>query len=486
MAAGEQYARLVINFASIVLISRLLTPTEIGISVIGTGIMVIALGLREFVTADFLIQRRQVTPDDLRTAFTLGFLITVLIALAMLALAPWLGALYGEPSLTRFVWIVAVAGLVDTVSLPVRAALRRDMAFGSLAVVNSANAATTAAATILLALAGFSHMSVAWATLAAAVVTTAVSFAFRPDLSILRPTLGSSRAVLAFGAYNGASFVINRAYETLPQLILGQVLPPAAVGLYNRAQMVSDIPDRLILTSVISVAFPAFAAETRDGRSLKEPYLRALGLITGVYWPALLLLALLAQPLVALILGPQWRSVTPLLQLMAIAGLAWFPVLLTSSVLLAVGANRDRVLADLLGRSLSAAVLCSAAWLGVLAMAASKLVTLPFQMVVALHFARRHIDFRWSELALALWRSAIVTAASAAAALCVVLPLGQGLDPSLATAALAGLAALAGWLLAALATRHPLTLELAQMGRLARAAVIRPMLPAARVGPGGG
>jgi O-antigen/teichoic acid export membrane protein len=43
MAAGEQYLRLLINFVLIATVSRLLTPSEFGVSVIGTGIMAIAL-----------------------------------------------------------------------------------------------------------------------------------------------------------------------------------------------------------------------------------------------------------------------------------------------------------------------------------------------------------------------------------------------------------------------------------------------------------
>ncbi len=334
------------------------------------------------------------------------------------------------------------------------------MEFGTLAVVNTASATTTAAATILLALAGFSYMSVAWAMLAAAGVTTVLSFYFRPDLSILRPAFKSWTSVLSFGGYNGASFVINRAYETLPQLVLGHLLPLSAVGLYNRAQTVSDIPDKIVLASVFSVAFPALAAEIRSGRGLKEPYLRALGYITVFYWPALVLLALLADPIVALLLGPQWRSVTPLLQVMAVAGLAWFPVILTSPVLLAVGANRDRVLADLLGRSVSAVVLCSLASFGIMAMAVSKLVTLPFQMVVAFCFVRRHIHFRWRELGVALWKSAVVTAGSAAGPVGVVALSGSGFELSVPAAALAALLAVTGWLATALAVRHPVLLEL--------------------------
>ncbi len=123
MAAGEQYLRLAIGFASIAIVSRLLTPTEIGVSVIGTGIMAIALGLREFATSDFLIQRQEIVRDDIRTSFTLAFLLTALITLAMFALAPWFGSLYGEEKLARFVRIAAVAGLIEAASLPIRGLL---------------------------------------------------------------------------------------------------------------------------------------------------------------------------------------------------------------------------------------------------------------------------------------------------------------------------------------------------------------------------
>ena len=460
MATGEQYSRLAIQFALIIVVSRLLTPAEVGVSVIGTGFMAIVLGLREFATSDFLIQRQEVMPDDIRASFTVVFLLTALITAVIFALSPWFGTFYGEEKLARFLRIAAVAGLIEAISLPIRGLLRRDMAFGKLAFINTAAATATAATTILLALAGFSFMSFAWAMVAAAGVTTILSFYCRPDLSILRPTFRSWRGVLAFGGYNGASFVINQTYEALPQLVLGHLLPHSAVGLYNRAQLVSDIPSRTILASVFSVAFPALAAVVREGRSLKEPYLRALGHITVLYWPALLLLALLAHPVVVLVLGQQWLAAIPLLQVMAVACLAWFPVMLTSPMLLATGANRERTLADLLGRVVSALVLCSAAWFGIMAMAASKLVTLPYQLFLSLYFVQRHVPFRWSEVWLALWKSAVVTATSMTGPIGIVALSESGFDLSILATAAAVLLAAAGWLAGVVMTQHPILPEL--------------------------
>ena len=360
MAAGEQYFRLAINFASIAAVSRLLTPTEIGVSVIGTGIVLIAMGLREFATSDFLIQRQEITRDDIRASFTVVFLLTVLITIAMFMVAPWFGAFYGEEKLARFLRIAAVAGLIEALSLHIRGLLRRDMAFGALALINTASAAATAGVTILLAFVGFSFMSVAWAMLAAAGATTSLSFYFRPDLAIFRPTLQ------CLGQRPDVRWLQRRELcdqSDLPDAAAARSGPSAPAFCGRPLQSGDDGvrypgPDRLDERLFGGFSRP-LPLEVREGRSLKEAYLRALGYITVLYWPALILLALLAHPVILLLLGQQWLSVIPLLQVMAVAGLAWFPVILTSPVLLAVGANRDRVLADFLGRSLSA-VFCAA------------------------------------------------------------------------------------------------------------------------------
>jgi len=120
------------------------------------------------------------------------------------------------------------------------------------------------------------------------------------------------------------------------------------------------------------------------------------------------------------------------------------------------------VLVDLVGRALSAVVLCSAAYLGVLVMAASKLVTLPFQMYLSLYFVRRHIPFRWPEVCAALWKSALVTAGTAAGPAAVLALSGQGVALSLGATVLAALMAACGWLAAVVVTRHPVLSELAR------------------------
>ena len=479
MTVGEQYIRLAAQFALLAAISRILTPSEIGLSVIGVGIMLVVLGLREFATADFLIKRAEIVRDEVRAAFTVQLALTCVLTLAIYWAAPWFGRFYGEDGLTQFLRIAVLAAPIEALTLPLRGLLRRELSFGPLAVINVSGVAATSVATIGFALIGFSYLSIAWGTVFGAIATSAVALALRPDLATFRPTMRCWSSVLTFGGYNGASFAINRIYETLPQLVLGHVMPHAAVAVYNRASIVSDVPDKLILNSALPVAFPAFTAHLRQDSSLKSAFLRVLALGSVVYWPAHIGLIVLAAPIVRLLLGQQWLEVVPLLQVMAIAGLAWLPVVLAAPILLAVGANRDRTAADLACRGVSAVILCSAAPFGIMAMAVSKLVTLPFQMVVALFFIRRHVPFLWHDLWLAIRKSVVVSITSALGPTLVLARFGEGTGLSLPETAVAVLLGLAGWLAGVFLTRHPVVEELGRAWTAGRAGLARSRLAGA-------
>jgi O-antigen/teichoic acid export membrane protein len=459
-ATADRYIGLALSFVSVSVVSRLLTPSEIGVSVVGSAIVMIALSLREFGASDFLIQSQEVTRDDVRTAFTVQLGLTVLIASALFASAPWFASFYREAGLAQFLRVISVALVLDAFASPIRSGLRRDMAFGPLAVISVATTAVQAAATAGLAATGFSYMSVAWAWCCAAMTTFGFALYFRADLRIFRPDLSSWRRALAFGGYHGANTMVNRAYETLPQLVLGRILPLEAVGLYNRAILISTLANQLILAGIFPVAFPALATEVREGRDLKEPFFRAFCHITVVYWPTLVLVALLAHPIVAIVLGQQWLGIVPLVQIMAITFSFSFAHVLTYPLLLALGTMRHALIWNLITLPVSGLVLCLASGFGIKAMAASHLLIQPFQMYVELCFIRRHVPFQWGELLAAVRKSAIVTACSGVPPILVIAFHGFRFDLSIAMALIAALLSGSSWAAGLWLTRHPLRFEI--------------------------
>jgi O-antigen/teichoic acid export membrane protein len=459
-STGQRYLAMVVNFGTMVIVSRLLTPAEIGVSAAATAIIAIAYSVREFATADFLVAQKELTRAHVRTAFTVMLLLTIAISSVLLLSARWIAAAYNESGLSPYIRLVAISILFQIFVAPIITLLRREMAFDRVAMIDMTNAAVNAAVTISLASIGFGYMSFAWGLLSAAVASAVLALYVRPDIWIFRPLLHEWRAMLRFGGYHGTNVVLYQLFDSLPVLLLGRLISFDALGLFNRAMNVSRLPDKVFFGGVIPVVLPAFSAQFREQPDLKRSYLRAVEYITGIQWPALCVLSILAYPVVLILLGAQWVGVASLVQIIALGWMFSFAFELNYPLLQSIDALRDTLLRALIAWPVSAVIIIVAVFFGLTAVALSYWITIPLQAFIAFHFVRRHINFSWRELLGAMQKSAIVTITSAAGPLAVVALSRVYFDISVTQAIIAAPLSVMGWLGGLLITKHPLLSEI--------------------------
>jgi O-antigen/teichoic acid export membrane protein len=419
----------------------------------------LALAVREFASLGFLIQRPDLHRDDIRAAFTVTLLLTLAIVGSILLLAPLLAGAYEENGLGRYLHIAAASALMEIPSGLVLTLMRRDLCFGKVALVNVSSASVGASVTIVLAFADFSYMSFAWAWLASASVASLLAICLFGKLWMFVPLLRNWRGMVTFGSYSGLNLTLYKMYEQIPYLLFGQILTLEAAAHFQRASATSQLPDKIVLGGVFSVIFPAFSAHVRNGGHLKVPYLTGVSYLTAVQWPALVVIAILADPIVMILYGTQWLAIVPLVRIIAIAYLFSFSFSFNYHVLVSVGAIREVFLRSLIVWPVSAIILGAAAFLGLYAAALSLLIAIPFQAFVALLFVKPHLHLTWRELASALPKSAAVTIASAIGPSVVVISRGT-FDISSAAAAVAVVFSAVGWLIGAWAVKHPIFTEL--------------------------
>lgn len=459
-SAGDRYICLAINFITIAIISRLLTPAEIGVWAAMTAIMMLSYSFRDFATANYLIPPKQLTREHIRTTFTVMLMLAILIAGIVSASAPLIASFYEQERLASYLWLIAISMLFEPVTELFVALLRREMSFGKVAIINVTKAFVNSLVTISLALIGFGYMSFAWGLLCSAAVAAFVATLVRSEFWVFWPMLLQWREMLRFGVYNGANVVLYRLYESIPPLLIGRMISFDAAGLYNRAFVMSQLPDRVLLGGVLSVALPAFSAHARERSDLRRAYLGAVELITGVQWPALVVLAILAYPAVSIFLGSQWAAIVPLVQIIALGWMFSFAFELNYPLLQSIGALRDTLLRALIAWPISLIIITVAVFFGLRAVAFSYWITIPLQAFVAFYFVRRHIGFSWSDLASAMKKSGMVTVCSAAGPTALVAISGFDFDMGTVKAMIAGLLAAIGWLGALCITKHPLLSEI--------------------------
>ena len=462
-ASAERYIVILINFALVPIIARLMGPAEFGISVLGMAALAIAEVIRDFGGGAYIIQEKQLTIERIRTAFTITLAWTLLLTGALFLAAEPLAKFYEVPGLKLYLQIVAISYLIGPFVAPLFALMQRDMAFDKIALITIITTMTNAGLTIAFASLGYSYLSFALANVVSASCGMVLGFYFRPQFSVFRISLAEWRTLVNFGQYQMGVGVLACLWSYVPYLIIGRMLDNTAIGLYQRAVTVSTLPNKAV-SAIDYVALPAISAHLRDGGDMKQAYLRAVVFVTGVHWPGLIVIALLAHPLVAILLGQNWLAVAPLVFAMALARLFGFAGSLTNSLLLAAGRARQLFMLHLIVVPLAIGLTAIAAPHGINAVAWTMCLTSPFEFAVALYFVRQFVTFSDAELLSALRPSAVVTLFTALGPLLIVAVNGWGEHLAVATLLTALLVAAVGWASGLWLTSHPLLSEFGRAG----------------------
>jgi O-antigen/teichoic acid export membrane protein len=467
LSAVERYGSLLLFLFSTAALSRLLTPGEFGIyAVINAVVAVIAASFQEFGGANYLIQKKVLSEQNIRTAFTITFCISIVIGLALFLCRDALVWFFKQDGLKAGIAVSTLNFALTPFSVVVSALFRRDMEFGKLAICSLTSNAVSIAISIALAVLHYSYMAPIWGAVAGNVILTALLIAFCKNRRVFRPSLSEYPDVISFGLYSGGVSIINVFYNLAPQILLARILDFTAVGLYSRAVGITQVFDRLVGQVLSPVIMPAIFAQTKAGGNLKQIYLDAIALLTAVHWPFLTFMAIMAQPIISIWLGPTWLEIVPLVRMMCIAYLSLFVACLTYPVLVAVGSVRDALRSSLISLPPSLLVIFIASFFGVQAVAASAMLTLPFQAAVAIYFSSRHLDIGWRDLFRATFKSAIVTIVTSVCVMVCAVMVEYGVLSAILGLGLACLSAGICWLLSMMVLEHPLLprLQLALTG----------------------
>ena len=462
----DKYLSQAIMIGTTAIMARLLTPAETGLYLIAYSVIVFVETARDFGVGTYIIQKAELDQRALRTAFTLTMLLSAVLAGLLYLGANRLAGFYGEPAVATILKVSTLGLLVVPLGAPLQALMRRELAFSTLAWINIAAAACSSLATVCLAVMGVGAESYIWGFVLSNVAATILALAARrPDPAIYLPSLAKWREVATFGGTATLVALLNLGYDLLPRLLLGRLWGMDAVGIYARALTICQLPDRTIMGALQPVVLPAMAARARHGGDLKDAYLRGHALMSAVQWPVLAVLALLAMPVVRILLGEQWLATVPMIQVMAVGMMALAPAFMTYPLLVSAGRIRDALTSSLIGLPVAAAVVTVACHLGPQALAASMLLTAPGYMALAFWFIARAIGLRWQDMARASWAS-LATTSGAMLVPCIVVALSPtGFDLAPATTVVAVLGAGAGWLAGLFASGHPFSGEMVRIGR---------------------
>lgn len=312
----QNYYAIALQLVSTMIISRILTPGEIGIYAIAAMLGTLAGQLRDFGLQEYLIQEKELTHAKIRSAFGMNIITSWTMALAFFLGSTYVGAFYREPGVAEVMRIQAMGFIIIPFGAINMAYYRRELSYKPNLVAGLLSNTVSFTVAIFLVLNGFSYLSMAWSAFAGVLVGVSVSLFFRPKDYPRLPSLSGLGRVFHFSKHAMSIYVLGQIKKSAPEAIIGRIQDAMAVGYFSRANGLVEIFNRMIVGPTIEICLPYLAKEARAGQQTRIGYLKAITLLTGIGWPFFAVAGILAYSEIRILYGPQWQQSVPLAQLL--------------------------------------------------------------------------------------------------------------------------------------------------------------------------
>jgi len=312
-----QGAGLLLRLVSIVVLARLLTPSDFGLVGMVTAFTGVLTLVRDFGLSAAAVQRSSITEEQISTLFWINMLVGALMSLATAAIAPAIAHFYREPQLYWITLIVAVAFIFNAAGVQHSSLLQRQMRFTTWSVINVVSNIVGYVLAIAGAAMGYGYWALVAMPLATPLVATIgfwLTTAWIPGMP--RPSV-EVRSMLHFGGTFTLSGLINYVAYNADKVIIGRAWGADALGLYGRAYQLISTPTDSLHGGMAEVAFSVLSRLQREPARLRSYFLKTFSLVLGLSIPITVMCALFANDLVLVLLGPNWEGSAEILSLLA-------------------------------------------------------------------------------------------------------------------------------------------------------------------------
>lgn len=463
ISAVSNLVSFLLSFTSVVVVSRLLTPAEIGVFSVAVSVLGFSHVFREFGVGQYLVQTKTLGSQELRAAFSVTLYCSWTIAIVLYLSRNALADFYAHQGIAAVLALLSFNFLIMPFGTPLMALMQRELEFGKLAKLRICNSVISTAVTIGSAWAGESYLSMAWGAIAGHLSNVILLNLMRSGQIFMLPTFKGLGAVIRFGSLSSLSSLLSELSTAMPDLILGRTLGFSDVAFYSRANGVRKMLLGQVLILVRGIHFPSFAKGLRDGKDPAELYSTVMVYVVAVTAPMMAVAALLAEPLILFLFGPQWEKAVPLAVLICIYAAVGTPYSMAPSSLVASG-NINLLLSRQVAIEVTrASVFLSSIWVSLEAVVLAQALVACCSAMLYQNALKRAFNLSFTQLIKGLSTSfALVGFALIGPAIVMLLTSNTDLTTAgnLYTLGSSGLLAIAGWLTGIKLMKHPLLKEI--------------------------
>ncbi len=317
-----QAISIIVQFASIIFLSRLLPPSDFGLLAMVSPIYGFVMLFQDVGLNQATVQRPQIGHSEINAFFWINTAVGLLLALLLAVLSPLAGWYYADGRIVTLTIAMGFLVLVSAVGNQHSAILQRRMQFRAIAIINIIGTLSSLIGALLWAyfIGGY------WALYIGMLLGTSiptigawVASRWRPSKPFIPPGI---RDMLMFGVGITSTNVMGFFARNLDNVLIGRAWGNEQLGLYDRAYKLLMFPLQRLVGPLGGVMVPVLSRLHADPEKYRHLFTHTLGQLTFILWPGILWVLCTRGTLIPILLGKNWLGAAAVFGPLAVASFA--------------------------------------------------------------------------------------------------------------------------------------------------------------------
>lgn len=326
----------VVSFLRVLILARLLSPSQFGIF----GIATLVLAFLEIITETginvFFVQKKEPIEPYINDAWLISLIRGIVMCLIIFTLAPTIAGFFNAPGAVGILQLISIVPLIRGFINPSAIKFQKDLQFNKEFFYRFSIFTIDSLTAIFIAVLTREAVSFVWGLIAGAVLEVLLSFIFlKPtprftfQLTHLSEIFHSGKWVTLFGVFN---YIAQQG----DNVAVGKFLGTGPLGVYQMGYNISILPISEVSDVVNRVFFPIYVKIKDDRERLRKAFWRTMKLVTGIVFLFSALLIVLPENFFLLAFGKQWIGIFTIIKILAVYGFFRAIIGTTASLFLAL------------------------------------------------------------------------------------------------------------------------------------------------------
>lgn len=315
----QKYSGMIVSLIVSAILARILSPTEFGIVAIANVLIWFFSMFSTMGIGPAIIQRKDLSQQDLNNIFTFTFYVGIIIALIFFFSSWFIAYLYNNEKLIFVCQLLSLNLFFATINMVPGALMSKNLRFKENAIRTLLLQILTGIISVITAYKGLGIYSLLISPIITPLGTFIYNRKFYPISLSSHLSLEPIKRIFSFSAYQFLFELVIYFSRNLDKIIIGKSMNLADLGYYEKSYRLMQLPIQNVSSVISPVLQPIFSRNQESPQFIGEKYNKIIKLLSIISFPLMAFLVMSSREIINLFYGKNWDAAIPIFNILAIS-----------------------------------------------------------------------------------------------------------------------------------------------------------------------